>query len=64
MSPTASHSGVVSLRLRRVRYLMDATNPREGVVTQHDANKQTVTVLNTEDGSFWHGPEGIVEVIA
>jgi hypothetical protein len=64
MSPIASISGVVSLRLRRVRYLTDAADTREGVVTQHDANKQTVTVLNTEDGSFWHGPEGLVEVIA
>lgn len=64
MSPTAFTFGVASLRLRRVRYPTDAVAPREGVVTQHDADNETVTVLNTSDGSFWHGPQRLVEVVA
>ncbi|CAB3805030.1 hypothetical protein LMG28688_06091 [Paraburkholderia caffeinitolerans] len=36
----------------------------EGVVTQHDATNGMVTVLNTDDGSFWRGSENLVEIVA
>ncbi|WP_321936207.1 hypothetical protein [Paraburkholderia sp. J8-2] len=64
MSHNASISGVVSFRLRRVRYLTDAAATCEGVVTQHDTANGMVTVLNTDDGSFWRGSENLVEIVA
>ncbi|MFC4706544.1 hypothetical protein [Paraburkholderia caffeinitolerans] len=64
MSLNASIPDVVSLRLRRVRYTTDAAAMCEGVVTQHDATNGMVTVLNTDDGSFWRGSENLVEIVA
>jgi hypothetical protein len=51
-----------SLVKRRVLYQIGPTRA-EGVVTAHDLDKGTVTVLNTRDGSFWRGADVFVEVI-
>lgn len=64
MSSTAFTSSAASLSLRRVRYQTDAADPSEGIVTQHDTASRMVTVLNTVDGSFWRGPENLIEIVA
>jgi hypothetical protein len=52
------------MRLRRVQYQTGETAWGKGVVTQHDLDTGMVTVLDTDDGSFWRGPEDLVEVVA
>lgn len=61
---TSPSSRMASLRLRRVRYQTDLTDWGDGVVTEHDTDTGMVTVLDTDDGSFWRGPEGLIEVVA
>lgn len=61
---TSPPSCLATLRLRRVRYQTALTDWGDGVVTEHDLNTGMVTVLDTDDGSFWRGPEGLIEVIA
>lgn len=53
-----------SLRLRRVNYQKGPTDWGKGVVTQHDPDSGMVTVMDIDDGSFWHGPVGCVEILA
>jgi hypothetical protein len=52
------------MRLRRVQYQTGPTDWGEGVVTQHDLDTGMVIVLDTEDGSFWRGPQDCVEIVA
>ncbi|MCX5545501.1 hypothetical protein M3A49_39790 [Paraburkholderia sp. CNPSo 3076] len=63
---TSPSSCLATLRLRRVRYQTGVTDWSDGVVTEHDTDTDTgmVTVLDTDDGSFWRGPEGLIKVIA
>lgn len=53
-----------TLRLRRVLYQTGIADWSEGVVTEHDTDSGMVTILDTDDGSFWRGPEDLLEVIA
>lgn len=55
---------MATLRLRRVRYQTGVTDWSDGVITEHDPDTGMVTVLDTDDGSFWRGPEGLIEVVA
>lgn len=64
MAPPPLPYDTISLRLRRVQYQTGATAWGEGVVTQHDLDTGMVTVLDTDDGSFWRGPEDRVEIVA
>lgn len=64
MSRASPTPDLTPLRLRRVRYQTDTAPAREGVVTHHDLANGMVTVLDTDDGSFWHGPELRIEIIA
>jgi hypothetical protein len=64
MAPPSPSYDTLSLRLRRVHYQTGPTDWGEGVVTQHDHDSGMVTVMDTDDGSFWHGPEGCVEILA
>ncbi|MBB2984280.1 hypothetical protein FHX57_006448 [Paraburkholderia tropica] len=45
-------------------YQTGSTDWGEGVVTEHDQDSGMVTVLDTEDGSFWRGPECQLEILA
>lgn len=64
MAPPSSSIDALSLRLRRVQYQTGLADWGEGVVTQHDPETGMVTVMDTDDGSFWRGPEDCVEILA
>jgi hypothetical protein len=63
-TPSTPPPGTTPLRLRRVLYQTGATDWGEGIVTEHDQDSGMVTVLDTEDGSFWRGPECQLEILA
>lgn len=60
----SSPTDALSLRLHRVQYQTGTAAWGAGVVTQHDLDTGMVTVLDTDDGSFWRGPEDRVEIVA
>ncbi|MEK6290823.1 MAG: hypothetical protein V4793_05430 [Paraburkholderia tropica] len=63
-TPSTPPPGTTPLRLRRVLYQTGATGWGEGIVTEHDQDSGMVTVLDTDDGSFWRGPEDCLEILA
>jgi hypothetical protein len=52
-----------SLLQKRVLYQTDYGSYGEGIVTQHDLVTDIVVVMDIDDGSFWRGPEDLLEVI-
>ncbi|MFP3708487.1 hypothetical protein SB783_31190 [Paraburkholderia sp. SIMBA_009] len=63
-TPATPPSGSTPLRLRRVLYQTSVADWGEGVVTEHDPDSGMVTVLDTEDGTFWRGHEELLQVVA
>ena len=60
----AQYDGTTTLRLRRVLYKFLPTGTRSGVVVEHELDRGMVTVLDTEDGTFWRGRAEDVQVLA
>lgn len=60
---TNHHDGSVSLRLRRVRYPGRSRESRAGVVIEHELSRGMVTVLDTDDGTFWRGRADSIVVL-
>ena len=60
----AQHDGTSSLRLRRVLYPTLPAGIRSGVVIEHELDRGMVTILDTEDGTFWRGRADDVQILA
>ena len=60
----AQYDGTSSLRLRRVLYPTLPAGIRSRVVIEHEPDRGMVTILDTEDGTFWRGRADAIQVLA